>query len=365
MYDFGLSKTIYSALSDEKSRYIYEKRCMLSLTDDLQYEDDIIFSVIDKKRIEKLISCAREVSDKLVIRGTGNEFKTLIRLYPDLEWDVFVDRDPMRIKEGVFYEHKVVSVDDFYSRYSDYYVLVCSSAFASDIVDELHEHGIDDKHIFNFGGLWKTKKQYFDSDIIKPINHEVFVDGGCYDGTTVRNFISWCGGNYDKIYSYEPDSINYKHTVELMEAEPVSNLTLYNKGLWDKSETLYFNESGGQGSNIVNEDSLSSESHEEDKGIEVQQVSSIEATTIDESTNGDAVTFIKLDVEGAEYEALVGAEKTIKKYHPRMAISIYHKPEDIFTLPELVMSMSDDYKFYLRHYQISRCETILYAIASI
>ena len=45
-----------------------------------------------------------------------------------------------------------------------------------------------------------------------------------------------------------------------------------------------------------------------------------------------------------------------------MAISIYHKPEDIFTLPELVLSFSDEYRFYLRHYQLSRFETILYAI---
>ncbi len=99
-----------------------------------------------------------------------------------------------------------------------------------------------------------------------------------------------------------------------------------------------------------------------DQYDESSQLASIEATSIDESVSGDKVTFIKLDVEGAEYEALVGAKNTITKHHPRMAISIYHKPEDIFTLPELIMEMEPDYKFYLRHYQMSRFETILYCV---
>ena len=357
MVDLDFTKTFYNMLEDDESRFIYEKRVMLSLTDDARYVDDIIEGVIDKSSLDEMIKAARRVSDKLAIRGTGNEFYTLMRLYPDFEFELFVDRDPMRIAEGEFYEHKVVSVDEFYSDYADYYVLVCSSAFAGDIVDELKSHGIDDEQILNFGGLWQTGVQYFDTDIIKPIAHEVFVDGGCYDGTTVRNFVSWCGGNYDALYSYEPDSLNYERTLKLMEQDPVPRLTLYNKGLWDKTETLYFNESGGQGSGIVNVDDPPSDQYDESS-----QLASIEATSIDESVSGDKVTFIKLDVEGAEYEALVGAKNTITKHHPRMAISIYHKPEDIFTLPELIMEMEPDYKFYLRHYQMSRFETILYCV---
>ena len=76
----------------------------------------------------------------------------------------------------------------------------------------------------------------------------------------------------------------------------------------------------------------------------------------------ERVTFIKLDVEGAEYEALLGAQNTIKKNRPKLAISIYHKPQDIFELPELIMSIRDDYRMYLRHYQLSPNETILYCV---
>ena len=349
MFDLESSKTVYAALSDDRSRFIYEKRCMLSLTDDVQYEDDIIYSVIDKKALDKLIEYAREVSDKLVIRGTGNEFNTLIRLYPDLEYLFFVDRDPFRVQEGEYCGHRVVSTEEFYERYDDFYVLICSSAFASVIVSELQEHGIPRDHILNFGGLWKTNEQYFDEEIIKPVAHEVFVDGGCYDGTTARKFASWCQGEYDAIYSYEPDGLNYNRIVQQIEKKPIEKFTLFNKGLWDKSTTLYFNESGGQGSGIICDNNNEANT-------------SIETTTIDGTVIEDNVTFIKLDVEGAEYEAIVGASETIAKNHPRMAISIYHKPEDIFELPRTILEMCPDYKLYIRHYQMSRCETILYAV---
>ena len=350
MYDFEVSREIYAKLKDDTSRFIYEKRCMYSLTGDIGYVNDIIESLIDRQQLNSLIDKAKNVSDKLVIRGTGNEFHTLMRLCPDLEWEFFVDRDAMRVSAGEFFEHKVISVDRFYEEFKDRYVLICSSAFCKDIENELREHGIAEEQIITFGELLNCNQQYFDNDIIRPVEHEVFVDGGCFDGTTVRNFVAWSNRIYDEIYSYEPDHINYERTLTDMSNNPVKNLHLYNKGLWNKSDKLYFYESGGQGSGIVSDDN------------EDTEVVPIETVSIDETVGDSKVTFIKLDVEGAEYEALQGAITTIQRYHPRMAISIYHKPEDIFTIPRFVMEMSDDYTFYLRHYQMSDCETILYAI---
>ena len=73
-------------------------------------------------------------------------------------------------------------------------------------------------------------------------------------------------------------------------------------------------------------------------------------------------TFIKMDIEGSELRALKGAEQSIHKYRPKLAISIYHRPEDIFTLPDLLLSYHPDYKFYLRHYSLGYFDTVLYAI---
>ena len=75
----------------------------------------------------------------------------------------------------------------------------------------------------------------------------------------------------------------------------------------------------------------------------------------------EKVTFIKMDIEGAEYEALLGAKETIQKNKPKLAISIYHKPEDIISIPKLIKSMVPNYRLYIRHYSNADNETVLYA----
>ena len=344
------TKSAYRHLQDDESCFLYEKRSMWALTGDDRFVNDIIDSVFDRKAADEMMARAKEVSDRLYIRGAGNEYHTIKKYYPDIEFCAFVDRDPVKISMGTIDGHKVISPDEFYEGNRDRYIIVNSSAFSEEIARELKDHGVPEDHIFNFGNLSRSTEQYFEPGIIKPIEHEIFVDGGCYDGTTFRNFVKWCNGNYDAIFSFEPDRQNYEVTSGSLEKDPVANVNLFNKGLWDKDETLYFNASGTQGSGIVDGQNSGS------------STVSIETTSIDKALNGAPATFIKLDVEGAEYEALIGAEETIKKHHPRMAISIYHKPEDIFTLPELVLSFSDEYRLYLRHYQLSRFETILYAI---
>lgn len=88
----------------------------------------------------------------------------------------------------------------------------------------------------------------------------------------------------------------------------------------------------------------------------------IEVFKLDDLLADESPSFIKMDIEGAESEALLGAEQIIKKYHPKLAISVYHKPEDIFRIPELILNYHKNYKFYLRHYSYTNSETILYAI---
>lgn len=88
----------------------------------------------------------------------------------------------------------------------------------------------------------------------------------------------------------------------------------------------------------------------------------IETTSIDEILDGGEATYIKMDIEGAEYEALLGAKKTIKNYKPKLAISIYHKRCDIWEIPILLLSYNSDYKFYLRTYSFSGNDTVLYAL---
>ena len=122
-------------------------------------------------------------------------------------------------------------------------------------------------------------------------------------------------------------------------------INVLERGLWDHSTILRFNSGKNENSTIS-----------EDGDIEIQTVS------IDEIETPSPISFIKMDIEGSEGKALIGAKKTILKYKPKLAICAYHKPEDIVDLPLMVLDMIPDYKLYLRHYSYTDTETVLYAI---
>lgn len=88
----------------------------------------------------------------------------------------------------------------------------------------------------------------------------------------------------------------------------------------------------------------------------------IEVVTLDDFVKNETISFIKLDIEGAELEALKGAKNIIKRDRPQMAICIYHKPEDIIDIPIYLKSILPNYRFYIRHKNIYFFDTILYCI---
>ncbi len=338
------SKTAYDRLCDDYSRFIYEKRAMYCLTLDNRYMTELGESVLDKGILSNLMKDMEKVKDKLVVRGAGNDYRVIRRLFPEFEFVLFVDNDPTKIGNRIDGK-EVISPSEFYEKYSDHYVLVNSAAANEEIVSELKSNGIADEKIFNLADSYAgmCDKQYFEEGILSPEPGEVFVDGGSYDGRTIRQFIKWCNGEYKKIYAFEPDGKNCNWLKDNLMGTP--RIDIFNRGLWDSECEISFAESGSQGSKIT------------ESGSNV-----IKTISIDEAASVEKVTFLKLDVEGAEYKALLGAKETIKNHHPKMAISIYHKSEDIFELPELILSLWPEYRFYLRHYQLGPYETILYCL---
>ncbi len=93
---------------------------------------------------------------------------------------------------------------------------------------------------------------------------------------------------------------------------------------------------------------------------------SVNVTSIDAIKQGElkeeVVTFIKMDIEGAELEALKGAKQTITRDKPDLAICIYHKDEDIVEIPKYILELNPRYELFLRHYDVTAYETILYAV---
>lgn len=174
---------------------------------------------------------------------------------------------------------------------------------------------------------------------------EVFLDCGAFNGDTILAYNKFTAGNFEKIIAFEPEAENVKKIKG--NTEGIHDIRIIPKGLWDKETTLHFT-------------SDSSASRFEENGTV-----SVDVISIDAVMNGERVSFIKMDIEGAEYEALQGAEKTIEKWMPKLAICVYHKCDDIFKFINFLAGFKNEeykYSFYLRHHTCAAYETVLYAI---
>lgn len=188
--------------------------------------------------------------------------------------------------------------------------------------------------------------QYFDKDIIKLSNNEFFIDLGAYTGDTIESFISHVNGSYKKIIAFEPDHENMLSLNSYILENDINNVVVYKLASWNKKENIRFYEDGSFVSQIY------------DKGNSITHANSLDNVLFDIAPT----TFIKMDVEGAEYKTIEGAEKIIKKYKPKLAICVYHGAEDIYEVPLLIKKLVPEYKLYLRHYSESLLDTVLYAV---
>ena len=185
---------------------------------------------------------------------------------------------------------------------------------------------------------------YFDNRILKlNQNAEVFVDCGAAYGDTALQFLEVFGG---KVYAFEPDKVEYQKLLNNVRHTP--NIIPANAGLGEVTSKKSFNtfDNGGFGMGGLFEEG----------GTEIAQV-----CTIDEAVS-EVPTFIKMDIQGYEMNALRGAEKTISKYKPKMAICIYHKTSDFLDVPEYVLSLRPDYDMYIRHYRSDIGDTVCYFV---
>ncbi|MBF0440429.1 MAG: FkbM family methyltransferase [Oligoflexales bacterium] len=190
-----------------------------------------------------------------------------------------------------------------------------------------------------------TKEQYFPDDLIHLREKEVFVDVGAYDGDTIHQFLKKeNGGKYAEIHAFEVDPDNFLRLKK--NTRGLARLYLHNVGLFDRHTISSINKNNS-GSEIV-------------EGAKCGE--SIELVRMDDILPDTKATFIKMDIEGAEKEALAGAETLIKKHAPTLAICVYHKAEDIWEIPLYLKRLVPEYRIYLRHHTDTEAETVCYAI---
>lgn len=186
---------------------------------------------------------------------------------------------------------------------------------------------------------------YFDPDLVVLSEMEIFVDCGMFTADTAEAFFKYTDNKYTHYYGFEPVEVNLNIARRYLSDKP--NVTTIAMGLWSVETNLSFKDDYLNCSMVCEE----GESY-------------IHVTSLDEyfADKPHVPTFIKMDIEGSELEALKGAESIIRKHKPLLAICIYHKPEDMYTLPSIIKSFRNDYVFYLRHYTDGFSDTVLYAI---
>lgn len=192
------------------------------------------------------------------------------------------------------------------------------------------------------GFTCREDEQYFEDFLGLKETGEVFVDVGSFDGYTTQEFIRRCP-EYTAIHVFEPDPENMPVVRERL--APYRDVSYFAKGLSDQRQVCRFSVEG----------SISRMSDDGAVSIQVDQLDSI--------LDGP-VTFIKMDIEGAECAALRGAQRIIREHHPKLALCVYHNTGDFWRIPELVLSIRNDYDVYLRHYSESIYETVMFFVPS-
>lgn len=184
----------------------------------------------------------------------------------------------------------------------------------------------------------RQDRQYFEDFLELRESGETFVDVGGYDGYTTLEFIKRCP-DYKSVHLFEPHPDNLRHAKDNLSS--YGNIRFHQIGLSEKEQSFSFqsNQSASrisQGGDLI-----------------------IQTKPLDDIIS-EPVTFIKMDIEGAEAGALEGAQGTIKKYHPRLAIAVYHKGADYWKIPEQVLAYREDYDLYMRHYTEGVDETVMF-----
>lgn len=170
---------------------------------------------------------------------------------------------------------------------------------------------------------------------------EHFVDCGAHTGTVVKKMLAATRWSYSSIHAFEPDFQNYAELTSVMPI-PQDNCHLHQSAVSNKSEILCFSQTGTMGSHVAINGNVE-----------------VSAVTLDDSV--DCATFIKMDVEGYEARALLGATRLLTTHHPRLAIAAYHYAHDFLNIVQTLDDISTGYQIHLRQHFNYYYDSIIYA----
>lgn len=194
--------------------------------------------------------------------------------------------------------------------------------------------------------------QYFPDDLVAWRPHERVLDGGAFDGDSLRAWLAWRGADFDRWIAIEPDPLNsdrFRAYCTSLSSDVQARIELQQCVLGQVEGTARIDAAGGAGAARVEDGSLS-------PGVEVPQ------RTIDTLAADAGISFIKLDIEGAELDALAGATAIIQSDRPVLAISAYHRQDHLWRVPLAIASQREDDHFVLRPHNEEGWDLVCYAV---
>lgn len=189
----------------------------------------------------------------------------------------------------------------------------------------------------------RESHQYFGLDFMPLSREEILVDCGAFTGDSLRCFVEAVGGQYAKIWAWEPDPKNITELKSCIEVADLKNVTVVPCCAYSRKGGVCFDFQGTATSFVTRGGGAT-----------------VACDSIDKIC-GDA-TLIKMDVEGSEMDVLLGASETIKRHKPKLAVAVYHRREDIIEIPRFIQALRSDYIFRLRIHKDVADDVVLYAM---
>ena len=192
-------------------------------------------------------------------------------------------------------------------------------------------------------------QQYNYEDIVSVIPGDVVIDAGACWGDTALYFAS---RGASRVFSFEfiPSNLQIFNRNMALNPHCAERITCMEHALWESSGMEMSFEDGGPSSRVAA------------AGVYADSVTTLSIDEMVRQQQLKSLDFIKMDIEGAEMPALKGAAESIRRFKPKLAISVYHKPDDFLTIPAYLQKLNPDYQFYLDYYTIFGDEIVLYAI---
>ena len=359
---------LFDLLQDEQSKRIFWARLQFDV--DPNMDSAILLLLLlrpfrsfppseinERKNWRKYFERANIEGKDIILYGAG----TMGQLYANLlkqsnaDFKAFCDK---RMAGQNSLMKPIISPEELLTRADSTYVIITTPTYYDEIIAYLEANRYPKDHILlGLSVRFSLHSSYFDFlDDIEP--GTAFVDCGCFDGSDSIRFSTLTNGNYSKIIAFEPDPLCFKKCELNLRKSNIQRIDLIQSGISNKTGSAILVASANGGSYLSNiYDTVSASIVQPSANPEA-----ISTIALDDMAINTKVGMIKMDIEGAEYDALCGASKTIKRDKPVLAICVYHRKGDMLAIMDLLHSLVPEYRFWLRHDGSLTDDTVLFAM---